>query len=103
MAVQYNLLLYSRMNLPQLAKVQQEMYPTVKLCHCTVQCVKYIFENIFLCWCIILTINFMNPNSTFHLLSKKCPRLNLDTNFVNKKTAATLSMTFHIGATKVFG
>jgi len=33
----------------------------------------------------VLTIDFGKPNSNFHLLSKKCPKLNLDTTFVNKK------------------
>ena len=28
-------------------------------------------------WCNILTIDFGKPNSTFHLLFKKCPKLNL--------------------------
>jgi len=37
-------------------------------------------------WCIILTINFGKPNSTFHLLSKKCLKSNLYTTFFNKKT-----------------
>jgi hypothetical protein len=59
--------------------------------------------------CKILTINFGKPNSTFHLLSKECPKSNLETTFINKKTAATPTFcklnyrkTLHIGKKKCF-
>jgi hypothetical protein len=44
-------------------------------------------------WCIILTIDFGKPNSTFHLLSKKCPKSNLNTTFI----------TVEPGVSKLFG
>ena len=50
------------------------------------------------------------PKSTLYLLSKECPKSNLDTTFIIKKTAAItifckkkFCMTLHTGETNIFG
>jgi len=55
------------------------------------------FLVISLYWCIILTIDFGKSNSTFHLLSKKCPKSDLETTFIKKKLLLPL-----LSASKIF-